>query len=439
VEYPSEKNSPNRSLLQNICMYGMIAWLPTWKFAKRVVLPGQRLIKPRRRPLHRWMSTPTVTHDRWLNSWAVIGSVAIPVFLGALLATPAGVGAYFTVMQAVQQNDSLRLIAVFAALNTIATVSGLMYLIGRNWSLFSHVEKLTKEVTSLRSTVDHVVINTDTMSSSLGGGVKKRRDVPATWRSVCSYLAIHPRLMKEMDFVSAGAGRLRLDVNQKWADMWTERLMNPELDSLEIVLFINRENSILTQSTGRTLLRLAKLLDFIATSTLAAPMGKVHIFLTEAAEVYRTFFIVKRNVSGRSVEVILRYSRPVDEFDNAVIVDLEHVEEVTETREKDSLRLAASRYRSVAQPVAVDAVRAVFRDILRAESFRPLKHHEWSERMEALLAGVSSEARDGFSIITSSSSEFQIVDHPFPWEASKFGRISGQKEADQRSGGEATG
>jgi hypothetical protein len=414
MENPIKRILKNRSLPQQAISHIEIPKLPKWKVVKRLLLKGMIKLQRRRRKLKG--SGPTVAHDRWLTTWAAIGTIAVPVVLGMLLATPAGISAYFAMMRAAEQNDSLRLIAIFATLNTIATVSGLMYLIGRNWSLFSHVERLAKEIAATRSTVDHIVVNVDSLPSSPKGSNKKRRDVPATWRSVCSYQAIHPRFMREMDFVPVGNGQFRLDVHLDWAQMWADRLMNPALQVLEIVLFISREDSILTQSSGRTLLRFAKLLDSLNASIPEGALNKIRVHLAEAAEVHHTFFIVKRNVSGRIVEMVMQYSRSVDELGSGAMIDAEYVEEVINTHEKDNLKWAAARYMAISRPVPTDAVRAVFRDILRADSFRPLKYHEWRERIEALWNGISPETQKGISVIMQSSSEFRLVDHPFPWE-----------------------
>jgi hypothetical protein len=317
-------------------------------------------------------------------------------------------------MAAAKDDDAVRMLAIFCAINSAATISSSMYLIARHWAMGNFMQDQLSRLTSLTATVEHLDTDMEALleQRKMAAG-RKKPNSPATFRNLLSYLGCNPRLWKEVDIVPAGNGRYRLVPNPDFLRNWIERFADPDLKRPELILFVNRENPAITEATGRTLLRCAKLLDVIRASGKAVDLGKIRIHLVESADIQRSFFVVTRRVANRIVEVVLQYSRSIDERSTGAVTDVEAVEEIFDEREKEKFKWAVSRYLRESRATTPQAILSVFRDVLHADSFEPLTAQEWRERVEVLFLGLTAGDDDG---ITVSGSEFQIRSDLYPWE-----------------------
>jgi hypothetical protein len=386
--------------------------LVAWRHAKDIIFNRKRRNRPQQKMRSR-LTTRTVV-DRCLTAWAPIGAITIPIGLGILLASPAGVSAVAALMAAAKDDDAIRMLAIFCAINTAATISSSMYLIARHWTMGNLMEDQLRRLTSLTATVEHFDSDMEALleQRKMATG-RKKSNSPATFRNLHSYLGCNPRLWKEVDIVPVGNGRYRLVANPDFLNNWIERFTDPDLKQPELILFVNRENPAITEATGRTLLRFAKLLDVAKASGKAVDLSKIRIHLVESTDIQRSFFLVTRRVANRVVEVVLQYSRSIDEHSTGAVTDVETVEEIFDEREKEKFKWAISRYLRESRATTPQAIVSVFRDVLHADSFEPLAAQDWRERVEAIFLGLTVGDDDG---ITINGSEFQIRSDLYPWE-----------------------
>jgi hypothetical protein len=355
-----------------------------------------------------------VVIDRCLTSSAPIGAIAVPVSLGVYLATPSGFGALSALMAAGDENNPLRILSIFVALNTVMTVSLSTFMIGRQWAVGNGLRELERKVSLVTAAIEQVDSSMEAVleERKLAGG-RKKANVPSTFRHFVEYAAVNPRLMRELSIISAGGGQWRLVPDNGFIEVWIERFANPKLERMDVVLFVNRRNPSITESTGRTLLRFAKLLQLAQTSAGDIDLTKLNIHLVEAVDVQRTFFIVRREVGKRSVELVLQYSRSIDEGSAEAATDVEVVEEIVDEREKAKFKWALEQLVQRSTLTTPHALMTVFRDMLYSETFASMTADEWKERTEVLLDG---RLRDSGSFIGYSSSEFSIDNPVLPWE-----------------------
>jgi hypothetical protein len=382
--------------------------LPRWNEAKRRFFG---------KPPHAKGAASTL--ERALAMSGLIGAIAAPAILGLTVAAPAVVSGMFTMPDSVINRDCLRLLASFCALNVVTCISGFTFMIGRHLAAANQIEELRKQVRSTAISVDdlHGALDAREIRPKQSGG--KRRDVPRTWSGLSRYLAVNPRFLREVGIRAAGGGNLRLDVDPEWVEMWIDRLRNPELDKLEFVLFVDRNNPIIAEATGRTLLRFAGLIQEILRRGGNVGKTKLRIYMVESAEVQRSFFLVRRKVAGRSQDMVLQYSRSVEEGGHGAMTDIESVEPITDEEEMARFVAAAGAYLRVSRSSSVESLLAVFRDILGAEVFRSLSPANWIERIDAIYRGVPAAKIQGSRIVDNSSSEFTIQQEDeglFAWE-----------------------
>jgi hypothetical protein len=355
------------------------------------------------------------TVERMLTTWAPIGAIAAPVALGGLCVLPALVSGHSTLVDVLNSNDVLKLLATFTALNVGASVSGFMYTIGRHWAAAVALEDLRKQVAAQAVTINHLCGSIEGLQIKDRQNGRKNRDVPNTWRDFTSYLGVNARYLREVAITPAGAGALRLVPDPVWTEMWVDRVRNPDLRCLEFIAFVDRDNPVIAEAIGRSLLRFARLVDEIKQRDPGADTNKIRVYLTQSSEVQRSFFFVTRKVAGRNVDMVLQYSRSVQDNGDGILFDAEAVERITDEDEIRKFRVAAARYLGNSHSTTVAAIRSVFRDLLAKETFRPLSPAEWQERLRFIADGVSAERDFGFGFVDSGS-EFQMTESRYPWE-----------------------
>ena len=394
-----------------------------WKRLKRRLARGKPV------DIENWKHS---MKERSMTSWAPIGAILAPVALGAICVAPALVSGHSALGEVLRNNDSLRLLTIFTALNVATSVSGFMYMIGRHWAAGSMMQEFKKELTANALTINEVHGAVEALQSKDLQNGRKSRDVPNTWRGFSSYLAINARFLREIGVHVAGRGMLRLVPDQNWVDVWIERLRNPDLRSVEFVEFVDHENPAIAEATGRSLLRFVRLIDEIKRRDPAADVSKIKVYLVRSSEVQRSFFFVSRKVAGRLVEMVLQYSRSIRDQGDGAYFDIEAVERITDEAEIRRFRSAAGRYLRNSRSTTVAAIRSVFRDLLASDTFRALSPREWLERVEVIAKG-NAVPDLGFGVVDSSS-EFQITDDRHPWEVRRDAeelarRIAGRRRA----------